>query len=418
MKLDARLVAKIITASYHTADDSNVPATNPFNLFHDPEFLKLNPGVQWPDGSPGNHPILLGDESDLTYELTRWLNANKQARAFLDGKPDPWGTTVNAAYKGIKLPVSSFPSLDVNQSTNFQPITGLDATSQQLAAAQFPGGYLDTTSTPPATVKYPRQNPGSREVIGIIDAADAEDFLMHTAALQNAAGNYVLPTNGNVLAAASHMTAAPNGVTRQLDLANRDPHAYPLAIESDAIVPTDGPKAEREQIAKLLTYTTGAGQTPGSAFGQLPNGYVPLPSDLRAQARHAIIAVLAGVRTGSTSTPGGHRNQHGGSTTDSSPTTSPAGSRTQPPVTIPPFTSTQASGAPLGSSPVVAPVNTVLDAVKDITSGRTTIWWLLIVGALTFLAGPTVLWGRRPSELLAKVPSARVAHWRSPWPRR
>ena len=41
--------------------------------------------------------------------------------------------------------------------------------------------------------KPPRQNPGRREVIGIIDAAAAAKFLLPTASLQNTAGKFVKP---------------------------------------------------------------------------------------------------------------------------------------------------------------------------------------------------------------------------------
>ena len=66
MKLNPRLVAKLITASYRSGADPAV-INNPVNLFHDPEFLELNPGVHWPSGAPGNHPLLLGDLSDTTW---------------------------------------------------------------------------------------------------------------------------------------------------------------------------------------------------------------------------------------------------------------------------------------------------------------------------------------------------------------
>ncbi|MFL6069925.1 MAG: hypothetical protein ACJ72Y_01405, partial [Actinomycetes bacterium] len=72
LNLNARLVTKLITASYRIADDPNVD-NNPSNIFQDPEFLKLNPHVDWPSGAPGNHVLLLGDLSDTTYALTRWI---------------------------------------------------------------------------------------------------------------------------------------------------------------------------------------------------------------------------------------------------------------------------------------------------------------------------------------------------------
>ena len=115
---------------------------NPFNLFHDPEFLQLNPGVDWPSGSPGNHVLLLGDLSDTTEALTRWLWSDPAARAFLKGKPDPWGMTVNSNYKNLELPFSTFPLLDQNLSISFAPIQGMDTLSRQLSIAQFPGALV------------------------------------------------------------------------------------------------------------------------------------------------------------------------------------------------------------------------------------------------------------------------------------
>ena len=111
MRLNARLVAKLITASYRSGGDAAV-TNNPVNLFRDPEFLKLNPGVAWPGGAPGNHPLLLGDLSDTTEALTRWIWHDPQARAFIKGTPDPWGMKVNANYKNVGMPFSNYPLLD------------------------------------------------------------------------------------------------------------------------------------------------------------------------------------------------------------------------------------------------------------------------------------------------------------------
>ena len=91
MRLNARLVAKLITASYRSGGDPAV-ANNPVNLFRDPEFLKLNPGVHWPGGAPGNHP-LFGDLSDTTWALTRWIAPDPAGAGVHQGTPDPWGMT-------------------------------------------------------------------------------------------------------------------------------------------------------------------------------------------------------------------------------------------------------------------------------------------------------------------------------------
>ena len=141
LNLNARLVAKLITGSYRSGGNPAV-INNPVNIFRDPEFLSLNPGVDWPGGAPGNHPLLLGDLSDTTLALTRWIEADPKARAFLKGKPDPWGMTVNANYKGVAMPFASYPLLDPLMSETFEPIQELDALARQLSIARFPGAHL------------------------------------------------------------------------------------------------------------------------------------------------------------------------------------------------------------------------------------------------------------------------------------
>ena len=46
------------------------------------------------------------------HALTSYINADPDARAWLDGAPDPWGMVVNPNYKGIELPTYSWPLLD------------------------------------------------------------------------------------------------------------------------------------------------------------------------------------------------------------------------------------------------------------------------------------------------------------------
>ena len=269
LRLNARLVAKLISASYRTGGDPAV-ADNPANIFHDPEFLKLNPGVDWPDGTPGNHVLLLGDLSDSTGALTSWIQSNHAARAFLKGTPDPWGMTVNANYKNIALPFSTFPLLDQEASASFAPIQGMDAVARQLSIAQFPGAFVTQEGGQNVTIKPPRQNPGAREVIGIIDAADAARFLMPTASLQNASGAFVKPTTDSLLAGVKHSKVNADGVTRSVDLTSKDKAIYPLTLQISAALSTKADKATREQMADFLDYVDGPGQVPGDEVGRAP----------------------------------------------------------------------------------------------------------------------------------------------------
>lgn len=111
LKLNARLVAKLLTQSYvmHTAPASaeDAPFAKPgntaygqpmtYSLQQDPEFLKLNPkGL----GAAGNlePPVVEGLRSDAAAAVWDWLLNNKSARAFLEGCPDPSGMVINPYY--------------------------------------------------------------------------------------------------------------------------------------------------------------------------------------------------------------------------------------------------------------------------------------------------------------------------------
>jgi hypothetical protein len=408
MRLNARLVAKLITASYRSGGDPAV-IDNPVNIFRDPEFLKLNPGVDWPGGAPGNHPLLLGDLSDSTVALTRWLWHDRAARAFLQGKPDPWGMTVNSNYKRIAMPFASYPLLDQQLSNTFQPISGMDALARQLSIAQFPGALVTQVGGVNVTTKPPRQNPGAREVIGILDAADAARFLLPTAALQNGGGAYVQPTTASFDAGIEHSEVNADGVTRSVDLASPDKGVYPLTTLVSAALSTEADKAERTQMARFLDYVAGAGQVPGDAVGQLPGGYAPLTSSMRKLVADARQKVLAGASDAPTDGPSDAPGD--------APSTDPSGST--PPGSNPGPVATPSDGslpgAPnAGTSPTQGPseatgdqadVAPQLATVASETPGKRllTLPGLLVLALVGLLGGPLVVWlertGRGPQWL-------------------
>ncbi len=404
MRLNARLVAKLVTASYRSGGDPAV-IDNPVNLFRDPEFLKLNPGIAWPGGAPGNHPLLLGDLSDTTLALTRWLWHDPQARAFLQGKPDPWGMTVNGNYKNVGMPFANFPLLDQNLSNTFQPISGMDTLARQLSIAQFPGALVTEENGQNITTKPPRQNPGAREVIGIIDAADAARFLLPTASLQNTGGAYVAPTNASLLDGIRHAKVNSDGVTRSVDLASQDKGVYPLTVLVSAALSTRADLATRKQMASFLDYVAGPGQVPGDEVGRLPAGHAPLPSGLRDQVRSARAAVLAGAPDDAGDTPPGDDPSDG--PTDGPGTTGPGSD-------VPGDTSVDDAPGPgddpSGDSSDAPPADQTdaagsMSTVASETPGGRLLALpaLLLVALIGLLAGPLVLWlersGRGPQWL-------------------
>jgi hypothetical protein len=110
VRLNARLVAKLLTQSYGLdGDGAALAAKAPWalpslneSLVTDPEFLALNPQLKGALGSPGNNGIRKLEtetlKSDAAAALWDWVVADRDANAFLNGCPDPHGLTVNPWY--------------------------------------------------------------------------------------------------------------------------------------------------------------------------------------------------------------------------------------------------------------------------------------------------------------------------------
>lgn len=308
MKLTARLVAKLITESYgysgyvapgHPVGTGN-PATagNPACLWQDPEFLALNPGHTWPNVC--STPLLVSDNSDQTEELTRWIDEDAAARAWLDGAADPGGMKVNANFKGIDYPVSSFELRDPYAAFTyiFSPLHGLDAVARGLVTNQPPGVSPFADPITGGHPKPPTEAPGQRDLLAIIDSGNAAAFRFPVAALANASGAYVVPDDLSMTAAVAAMTTNPDGLTHRANFATADAAAYPLTMIHYAMAPISGlPAVKAGQVGLFLDYAIGPGQHSGVASGDLPPGYLPLPPALTAQAQAASTAVKAALGT-------------------------------------------------------------------------------------------------------------------------
>lgn len=307
MKLTPRLVAKMVTASYGlTSFGPEVgslgdPAVsgNPATIFQDPEFLALNDlgdGHAWTADFEAA-PLIMADLSDMTFELTRWMEADPVTRAFLAGGEDEWGMRVNDNYKGIVYPGDSFELRDQfeRMTRQFQPVQGLVTVAQKLASNSFTGTrnekdyngiYEKFGDGGLATV-------GRRSFIAIIDTASAAIYRFPVADIANAAGQFVGPTTDSMAAALAGMTLNPDG-TRSADMASTDPNAYPLTMIDYAVAPTSGlDAAAASSVARFLDYAAGPGQVPGADAGQLPAGYLPLTAELAAETEAAADAVRA-----------------------------------------------------------------------------------------------------------------------------
>jgi hypothetical protein len=327
LKLTPRLLAKLMTESYPDIPNVYVKypalAHNPVDITHDPEFIALNPDI--PTGLSGRDAAStlysLSGDSDTMLALTSYINADPEARAWLNGTPDPWGMVVNPNYKGIALPIDSWPLLDsfiadfghqgANNCIDDNPVPFLplvaSPTSTLVAIAQalqyaeplsqtvcvFGGGDTDLGDK---LTTGGRQSPGFRFMIGLTSLADAKYYSLDTAQLQtyqvspdstarfssDVGRLFVGPTNAAVLAAAklaapdeaSGTWPIPYGALRD-DPANAG--AYPGTMFVYAAIPTAGlPTTDAADFATFLRFAATQGQVPGFGNGQLPPGYAPM----------------------------------------------------------------------------------------------------------------------------------------------
>jgi hypothetical protein len=327
LKLTPRLLAKLMTESY--PDIPNVsqryPALsqNPLDITHDPEFIALNPNI--PVGLSGRDAAStlysLSSDSDTMLALTSYINADPEARAWLNGTPDPWGMVVNPNYKGISLPVASWPLLDsfianfgnqgANDCIDNNPVPWLplvaSPTSTLVAIAQaiqFAAPLSQTVcvlgggvgSLGDKLTTNGREAPGFRFMIGLTSLGDAEYYSLDTAQLQtyqvspdptarftsDVGRLFAGPTNAALLAAAR--LAAPDEVSGTwpipYDALRDDPAnsgAYPGTMFVYAAIPTAGlPTLDAADFATLLRFAVTQGQVPGFDNGELPPGYAPM----------------------------------------------------------------------------------------------------------------------------------------------
>ncbi|MFD7491846.1 hypothetical protein ACFV8T_05445 [Streptomyces sp. NPDC059832] len=311
MRLTPRLLAKMLTSSYQKDVVSRIKAApehikdNPLSLFHDEEFKKLNPAFKdWvPYLSPSSIMVQL-ESSDTTEMLWKWLRSDTEAREFLAGTPDPWGTKVNPYFEELHLDtdtsVNDYPKADPTRTTVTVGEESLEYGTTEIApyvqdmhegALRTRRGNNGATTTAaaggngaPAKLVNTPPLAGQRMVLAIVDAASAARYGLQTASLRNADGTFVAPTPASLLAGAAAMKdSAEPGVLAPNPGGARG-RAYPLASVVYAGAYTGTPAAERKDFAGLIRYAARSGQTPGAAAGQLPPGYAPLPAALRTRA--------------------------------------------------------------------------------------------------------------------------------------
>lgn len=415
VKLDARLLAKLLTMSYPAQQivKSVDPALagNPLNMSVDPEFTALNPGIGASEANSAATLLSLNTDNDVVHALTAYINADPDARSWLNGTPDPWGMTVNPVYKGIALPVDSWPLLDtfepldayqigLNDCLAVDPVPYLPlvaspisrlsliaqdmefSLSQSQTTCQI-GSPIPGQTAGDKLVADGRETIGQRFMLGVVDVADADRYGLSVASLESAATaaapakftsgagrTFIAPTAAGMRAAVAAAVPDTSTGTWTLDpttLRSSAPNAYPGTMIVYAATPTKGlASSDASEVAGFLRYVAGAGQVQGLSPGQLPPGYLPLTSstgagalagytDRVASAVAAQSGVVPSLLAGST--PSGSGAAAGGSTGSAGSNTSTGATSPASPSSAPPASSTLR--APNTRTPAVASVPSV-----------------------------------------------------------
>ena len=325
LRLTPRLVAKLLTQSYlHDIPGGYEELSgiwpdwgpewaegNPEDLSRDPEFLELNPDVpQKIRGQQGGNMLRVAGPypADAWRELWRWIQADDEAVAWLNGDADEHGMMINPAYEELNLDEPPAPDTVVRDVDNcylnpalpvpepgyctldLLPFASSFADSAHRARLGQSGNKANWDGTAPSPSgslgwwsEVPLQAPGFRWQLAVTDAASAHLYSLPVASLRNAAGEFVQPDEANLAAGVEAMVPTDVDGVVQVDPEADDAAAYPLTMITYAAVRAEQDDEALADYAALLTYAAGPGQTPGLAAGQLPPGYLPLNDELRAQ---------------------------------------------------------------------------------------------------------------------------------------
>ena len=462
VRLDARLLAKLLTESYPA--DTGVqkgdtalqnPSThqpNPLNMAEDPEFQALNPGIpsavigKIAGVSPATILAMSGD-SDLMWALTSYINADPEARAWLNGKPDPWGMVVNPKYKGIKLPVTQWPLLDAYLAPSVQlsnpclqqspsPYLGLVASPVQAIAqitldlefnvsdsqvgCNAAGAILVNPGRRP---RVPRRDvhlrphqPGRRPALRPADSSPPDARRVDVRRqVQLSQRPHVRRSVRRLAAGGAQAHGARRrrpgrGRCRTRACARRAAGraAYPGVMLVSTDLPTHGlAKSLAKEYGQFLSFAAGSGQRAGLGTGQLPPGYLPLTAASAAKMVAYTSAAAADVAAQNARVPNLNGSKPGGSRSHSpSPSPTPTSSSGSTSGTSQP-TSGTTSGTPVPSSGIqtktATPATTSPQQIDTTALTRSTLSGAIIpLILLIALIGATIAYGAwqltRPTE--------------------
>jgi ABC-type phosphate transport system substrate-binding protein len=303
LKLNARLVAKLLTQSYLGSElGRGHPGMgdNPVAIMNDPEFQELNPGLSQVSQEAGATLLSLSNSSDLIKQLTEYIAADRAAMDFVNGKPDRWGMRVNPSYRKLEMPRSELPLLDeyvpptndscrkANPAVYLSQIAAPVTTLRKIAEALLDSwpNVQTRCDYDPSTKNYKlgrvdRQSYGARFMLGLVSLGDAERYGLRTASLQTKAGSYVAPTEASIEAGVrlTEQRQARGPFVLDQDDVRKTRGAYPgTMVVYTAARLRNVPQADADKVAQFIRVSVTEGQQVGSGNGELPRGYLPIRS--------------------------------------------------------------------------------------------------------------------------------------------
>ncbi|HVS68652.1 MAG TPA: hypothetical protein VHE56_08885 [Mycobacteriales bacterium] len=419
INLNARLIAKLLTESYpgSVAVQQSHPgfSHNPLSLNLDPEFIKLNPGLDTAHWSEAAGALMsLSTSSGVITQLTSYIAADPQAMAFIHGKPSPGGMRVNPFYKDVKLPVSTWPLLDtwVNKTTNnpclhaaptaYMPLTASPVSSLRLIATallySWPMVATGCTGngTPTSPFQLARSAPqglGNRFILGLVTLGDAKRYDLTVAKLQASPNHFVAAGDAGMRAALK--LAEPGPKLKPFRLPQRairkSKTAYPGTTIVYTAAKTSGlSKSVAADVSQFIKISATEGQVRGRANGQLAEGYLPISKSgvtarLYQQALQVATAVAKQQPPPAPSAPAGTGGSAGTSGPPAGPTVPLPSNGASTPGAVPtpqvagdgstssePRTRTAALSSPVGGS--LLPALLLLGLVAGLAAGGSRFW--------------------------------------------
>lgn len=428
LRLNARLIAKLMTQSYLGSDlGRGHPGIgdNPLALMSDPEFVALNPRLSQNAQEAGAALLSLSSSSDVIQQVTDYVAHDKAAMDFIGGKADPWGMKINPAYKNVSVPTPEWPLLDSyipetentcrqeNPAVYFTqlaaPVTGLRKIAESLLDA-WPNVQtrceFDQATRTYKLGRVERQSFGSRFMLGIVSLGDAERYGLRSAALETAKGRYVEPTDASIGAAVGLATQAQKRGPFVLDQADvtKSGRAYPgTMVVYTAARLRNLDQADATKVAQFIRVATSEGQRSGTGNGELPGGFLPIRDGGVTRKLHAAAQEVADAVEKQASAPEPERADEptpdtgagGGST---APGGSTGGAVAPPPADPVPGVRPSAPAAP-GVAPVAAPLEMPATAPLSSAVAGKLLPGLLVIGLLGIAAASVLRFFVQPPRV-------------------